>query len=147
QSAGTGPVPVLPTASVQQPAAQPPVPQGVVQSVPAAGATSAAAAQPTRRAPERSSRIGLAAVAQEGDIDLDSALRAMIERGASALHLTTGSQPMIRLDGGLQPLEGFPVLYGDALQRSIYAVINQRQRETFEQELELDFAYAVRGVS
>ena len=85
--------------------------------------------------------------AQEGDIDLDAALRGMIEAGGSDLHLTSGSQPMIRLDGGLRPLDGFPAMYGDTLQRTLYAVLSQKQREAFEENLELDFAYAVRGVS
>jgi twitching motility protein PilT len=91
--------------------------------------------------------VGLAQASHNGDIDLDNALRAMIELGASDLHLTTGSQPMVRMDGGLRPLEGFPVMMAEALQRTLYAVITQRQRETFEEHLELDFAYAVRGVS
>ncbi len=93
------------------------------------------------------SRIGLAQIAQDGDIDLDGALRAMIESGGSDLHLTSGAQPMIRLDGGLRPLDGFPVMYADTLQRTLYAILNQKQRERFEEELELDLAYAVRGVS
>jgi len=38
-------------------------------------------------------------------------------------------------------------MYADALQRTLYAVLSQKQRETFEENLELDFAYAVRGVS
>ncbi|WP_304605254.1 type IV pilus twitching motility protein PilT [Actinotalea lenta] len=84
---------------------------------------------------------------QEGDVDLDAALRAMVAAGASDLHLTSGSQPMIRLDGGLRPLDGFPTMYPDSLQRTLYAVLTQKQRETFEENLELDFAYAVRGVS
>ncbi|MCV2394573.1 type IV pilus twitching motility protein PilT [Actinotalea sp. M2MS4P-6] len=89
----------------------------------------------------------MAQVAQEGDIDLDAALRAMIEVGGSDLHLTSGAQPMIRLDGGLRPLEGFPVMYPDSLQRTLYSILSQRQRESFEEHLELDMAYAVRGVS
>lgn len=89
----------------------------------------------------------MAQIVQEGDVDLDAALRAMIENGASDLHLTSGSPPMIRLDGGLRPLEGFPVVYGESLQRTLYSVLSQKQREVFEDQLELDFAYAVRGVS
>ncbi|HMO10270.1 MAG TPA: type IV pilus twitching motility protein PilT [Actinotalea sp.] len=106
--------------------------------------TAAPAAAAARRP---ASRIGMVPGAQEGDIDLDAALRAMIEIGGSDLHLTSGAQPMIRLDGGLRPLEGFPVMYADALQRTLYSVLSQKQRETFEEHLELDFAYAVRGVS
>ena len=102
---------------------------------------------PAPARPRGAARIGLAQSAQAGDVDLDGALRAMIDSGGSDLHLTTGAQPMIRLDGGLRALEGYPVLYSESLQRTLYAILNQRQRETFEEKLELDFAYAVRGVS
>ncbi|NKY21865.1 type IV pilus twitching motility protein PilT [Cellulomonas denverensis] len=69
----------------------------------------------------------------------------MVEVGASDLHLTTGAPPMVRVSGTLAPLAGFEVLTGDALRRSLFAVLTQKQREQFEAELELDFAYAVRG--
>jgi twitching motility protein PilT len=80
-----------------------------------------------------------------GDVNLDAALRAMVTAGASDLHLTVGAPPMVRINGSLRQLEGFGVLAPDALQRSIYAVLTQRQREAFEADLEFDFAYAVRG--
>ncbi|HEY3438626.1 MAG TPA: ATPase, T2SS/T4P/T4SS family, partial [Actinotalea sp.] len=99
------------------------------------------------RAPERSARVGLSQALGEGDLDLDSALRKMIEVGASDLHITSGAQPTIRLDGQLKPLDGFGTLMPDSIQRTIYAVLTQKQRETFEENLELDFAYAVRGVA
>jgi len=51
------------------------------------------------------------------------------------------------VDGRLLPLENQPVLMPDQIQRTIYSVLTQRQREQFEAELELDFAYAVRGVA
>ena len=63
------------------------------------------------------------------------------------LHVTSGAQPTVRMDGRLVPLEGFPPLMPDNIQRTIYAVLTQKQRETFEENLELDFAYAVRGVA
>lgn len=97
--------------------------------------------------PERSARIGLSHALEKDDVDLDAALRTMIDMKASDLHLTSGAPPMVRMDGGLKPLEGFPTLYPDSLQRTLYSVLSQKQRETFEQNLELDFAYAVRGVS
>lgn len=83
----------------------------------------------------------------DGDLDLDSALRAMMAAGASDLHITTSAQPTIRVDGQLKPLDGFPPMESDNIQRSIYAVLTQRQREAFEADLELDFAYSVRGVA
>ncbi|WP_246169544.1 type IV pilus twitching motility protein PilT [Actinotalea subterranea] len=147
--------PSLPVPSATAaPAAYPPAPPAGPprgQAGPPAGPAAPAGAPPEQRTTRRSaagtSRVGLAQAIEQGDIDLDNALRAMIELGASDLHLTSGAPPMIRQDGGLKPLEGFPTLYPDSLQRTLYAILSQRQRETFEQALELDFAYAVRGVS
>ena len=65
--------------------------------------------------------------------------------GASDLHLTAGARPMVRLHGSLQPVEDAPELTPPVIQTLLYAILTQRQRERFEAELELDFAYAVPG--
>ena len=95
--------------------------------------------------PDRTARVGMSTGAEVGDVNLDAALRAMVSAGASDLHLTVGAPPMVRINGSLQQLDGFGVLAPAALQRSIYAILTQRQRESFEADLEFDFAYAVRG--
>jgi twitching motility protein PilT len=95
----------------------------------------------------RNTRIGMSQQPGENDMDLEVALRTMIEKGASDLHITSGAPPTIRLDGQLRPLEGFASLMPDEIQRTVYAILTQRQRETFEENLELDFAFAVRGVA
>ncbi|EYR64427.1 twitching motility protein, partial [Actinotalea ferrariae CF5-4] len=129
-----------------------PPPSSPSQAQRAAGIPAAESRQPQRPEPaprpaqERSARLGVV-LAQEGDLDLDTALKKMIELGASDLHVTAGAPPNVRLDGALRPLEGFPSMLPDAIQRTLYGIINQRQRETFEANLELDFAYAVRGVA
>ena len=96
---------------------------------------------------DRSARIGMAQESRADDLPLDEALIEMVKLGASDLHLTIGAPPMIRKSGSLRPLEGYSTLTGEALKRSIFAVLTQKQREAFEAELELDFAYAVRGVA
>ena len=95
----------------------------------------------------RNTRIGMSQKPGENDLDLESALRKMIEMGASDLHITSGAPPTVRMDGALKSLEGYPLLMPDEIQRTIYSILTQRQRETFEEELELDFAFAVRGVA
>ena len=82
---------------------------------------------------------------QADDIDLHALLTLVVERGASDLHLTTGSRPQLRLNGHLTPLENFPELTPNVIQRVMYAAITQKQRERFEEVLELDFAYSVPG--
>jgi len=78
---------------------------------------------------------------------LTTLLASVVESGASDLHLAAGARPMLRLRGGLIPLDEHEVLTGPVIQRMMYAVISQRQRERFEENLELDFAYAVPGLA
>ncbi len=82
---------------------------------------------------------------QPGDLDLHALLGMVLDRGASDLHLTTGSRPQLRLNGHLTPVEDFPELTPPMIQRAMYAAITQKQREKFEEHLELDFAYSVPG--
>ena len=89
----------------------------------------------------RGGRLGLSDAT--GDVDLDGVLRATLAAGASDLHLTVGAPPTVRVDGGLRPLDGYPVLEAESLRRSVFAMLTQRQRERFEAELELDFAHSV----
>jgi twitching motility protein PilT len=84
---------------------------------------------------------------REEDLDLNDALRKMLALGASDMHITSGAPPMVRLDGGLRALEGYDRLGPESIRRSVYSVLSQKQRETFEEELELDFAYALVGES
>jgi twitching motility protein PilT len=79
----------------------------------------------------------------EAKIDLDDLLKTLVERGGSDLHLTTGIAPTIRIDGELVPLEDLPACEPDELQKMLYAIMTQKQRETFENTLELDMSYAV----
>jgi twitching motility protein PilT len=80
-----------------------------------------------------------------GDISLIQALEAMLAVDASDLHLTVGAAPTVRVAGELRPLQGAPKLDAPSLQRVLYAMLTQAQRETFEEELELDFSYALPG--
>jgi twitching motility protein PilT len=72
-------------------------------------------------------------------------LLAMLAVGASDLHLAAASPPLARVDGRLGTLDGFGELTPDGIQRAVYAVLTQKQRERFETELELDLAYSLPG--
>jgi twitching motility protein PilT len=76
---------------------------------------------------------------------LTDLLIEVLEKSASDLHITAGARPTIRLNGTLTPLEERPIMTPPTIQRMIYAVLTQKQREKFEEVLELDFAYAVPG--
>jgi len=92
-------------------------------------------------------RVGASHELQEGDPDLHSMLITMADAGASDLHLTVGSEPMMRRRGSLQALEGYEKLRADSLQRVLFSILTQKQREAFEANLELDFSYSMPGQS
>ena len=63
----------------------------------------------------------------------------------SDLHLTAGTPPTVRVHGELERLQDYPMLSPRALQGMIYAILPQKMRERFEQELELDMSYSLPG--
>jgi twitching motility protein PilT len=81
----------------------------------------------------------------EEDPNFADFLETIIESGASDLHLTSGLPPMMRVHGELRPIRGFRRLEPRDLQELIYSILNQKQRETFEDNLELDVSYALPG--
>jgi twitching motility protein PilT len=70
----------------------------------------------------------------------------VVELGGSDLHLAAGCHPTIRLRGEMGPLTEYPVLDGVKIRELLYAVLTQKQRERFENELELDTSHSIPGV-
>jgi twitching motility protein PilT len=81
----------------------------------------------------------------EVQIPIPELLEAMVERGASDLHITVGTPPTIRQHGDLVRLDEYPVLDKRGIQGMIYAILPQKMRERLEQELELDMSYSLPG--
>ncbi len=84
---------------------------------------------------------------RDGDFALADALIAMIEMRGSDLHLAAGAPPTVRVDGSLRPIPEAQPLTPEVIQRVMYAICTQQQRERFEEVLELDFSYALKGVA
>jgi len=74
-------------------------------------------------------------------------LTLMIERGASDLHITTGTHPQIRLNGKLTPIAQFESLSPTDTQRLAYSVLNEGQKQKFEEENELDLSFGIHGLA
>lgn len=77
--------------------------------------------------------------------DLTRLLRLVIERGGSDLHLSSGSNPAIRINGKLVRIEEFPVMDALSLRTMIYSILTGRHRDKLEETLELDLSYALPG--
>ncbi|MEW5853607.1 MAG: type IV pilus twitching motility protein PilT [Myxococcota bacterium] len=78
--------------------------------------------------------------------NLHQLLKAMIEKGASDLHVTTGSPPQLRIDGSLVPLKTPPLTPVDTKQ-ICYSILTDAQKHKFEEENELDLSFGVKSLS
>jgi twitching motility protein PilT len=78
--------------------------------------------------------------------NLAQLLQTMLEKGASDLHITSGSPPQIRVDGGLVPLNHPPLAPAETKQL-IYSVLTDNQKHRFEEENELDLSFGLKGLS
>ncbi|GEJ55667.1 type IV pilus twitching motility protein PilT [Anaeromyxobacter diazotrophicus] len=78
--------------------------------------------------------------------NLHQLLKAMVEKGASDLHITTGSAPQLRIDGKLVPLKT-AALSPVETKQLCYSILTDAQKHKFEEESELDLSFGVKGLS
>jgi twitching motility protein PilT len=77
---------------------------------------------------------------------IDAFLREMVDRGASDLHLTAESPPLIRVSGKLCPLKHPPLTATDTKNLG-YSLLTEAQKKVFEETNELDFSFGIKGLS
>jgi len=77
---------------------------------------------------------------------LQQLLKVMVEKGASDLHVTAGSAPLLRIDGHIIPLK-LPQLTPSQAKALAYEVLSEEQKIHFEQHSELDFAFSMKKVA
>ncbi|MDH4063831.1 MAG: type IV pilus twitching motility protein PilT [Acidobacteriota bacterium] len=79
---------------------------------------------------------------------IDDLFRAMCALGASDLHLSVGSPPIVRKDGHMQPLnEAVGPLVAADLETLLRPIMPERNRAEFEDRHDTDFAYEVPGLA
>lgn len=66
--------------------------------------------------------------------------------GASDLHLTVGSPPVVRVDGKLGRLN-HDMLTSEQTKKLAYSMLNEKQKQKFEQNSELDFSFGIESMS
>ena len=76
---------------------------------------------------------------------LPELLKKTVELDGSDLHLATNTPPQVRVHGRLQRLDLPPLTPADTKQLA-YSVMTDAQKKRFEETLELDFAFGVRGI-
>ena len=77
---------------------------------------------------------------------LPDLLKTTVEMNGSDLHLTTDTPPQVRVHGELQRLP-LPVLTPAETKALVYSVLTDAQKKRFEESLELDFSFGIRGMA
>ncbi len=78
--------------------------------------------------------------------NLHQLLKAMVDRGASDLHITTGSPPQLRIDGELVPLK-MNAMTPVETKQLCYSILTEEQKIQFEKTNELDLSFGVKSLS
>ena len=79
------------------------------------------------------------------NFDIKKLLQSVVKYGASDLHLVSRTEPQIRLDGALKPVN-LPKLTGEDIEEMCYSLITEKQKLQFEEHDELDFAVLLPGI-
>jgi twitching motility protein PilT len=83
----------------------------------------------------------------ESSITLPDLLKKMTDLSGSDLHLSTNAPPQVRVHGHLAPLPGYAAMSPSDTKRLAYSVLTDAQKHRFEENLELDFSFGLKGMS
>ena len=77
---------------------------------------------------------------------LPELLQTMVQMEGSDLHITTNTPPQVRVHGHLTRLEGAALAPSETKQLA-YSVLTDAQKKRFEETLELDFSFGIKGLA
>jgi twitching motility protein PilT len=77
---------------------------------------------------------------------LPELLQTLVAMEGSDLHITTDTPPQIRVHGHLRRLEG-PDMTPAGTKQLTYSVLTDSQKKRFEETLELDFSFGIKGLA
>ena len=79
-------------------------------------------------------------------VTLRELLELMAKKAASDLHLTVGSPPQLRIDGKLVKTD-FDILTPEETKKLAYSIMNEKQKQKFEERSELDLSFGIENLS
>src|SRR6266498_878873 len=77
---------------------------------------------------------------------IDAFFNLMFEQKASDLHLASGNNPMLRINGELQRVDHTP-LENDELKKMLYEIAPEYKIKVFEETGDVDFGYEIPNIS
>jgi twitching motility protein PilT len=79
-------------------------------------------------------------------MDISELLAFSHKNKASDLHISAGMPPMIRVDGDMKRIN-LPVLGSETVLKMIFDIMNDQQRKSYEENLEVDFSFEIPNVA
>jgi len=79
-------------------------------------------------------------------MDITELLAFGVKNGASDMHLSAGLPPMIRVDGDVRRIN-VPPMDHKTVHGLVYDIMNDKQRKDFEEYLETDFSFEIKGLA
>lgn len=83
---------------------------------------------------------------EDGGIKIQQLLKLMIESNASDLHLHVGYPPCLRIHGKIIKVKS-PSLKGKDIRRMVYQFLNEEQKETLKEKLEIDMSFEIKDLA
>jgi twitching motility protein PilT len=80
-------------------------------------------------------------------VSIHQLLKFMVDNGGSDVHVTVNSPPQVRIHGKLQPIEGIKPLTASETKQLCYSILTDQQKHKFEETLELDLSFGIKGLS
>jgi twitching motility protein PilT len=78
---------------------------------------------------------------------IDELLKRTVEREASDLHISAGSEPVMRVNGHLERLPNTPKMEPDDIRTLIYRILSTEQQKQLETKRQFDFSYSIPGLA
>ena len=129
-------------ASTQTVASEAVAPPPVPQSAPVAPRVETVRPEPTPMQATRVSATGNRALEK-----IEGLLRTLVGHKASDLHLRSGSPPMLRLNGEIEPIPNEATLSSADIDEMLSAVMLEQNRDEFKELNDTDFAHEIPGVA
>lgn len=77
-------------------------------------------------------------------VEINELLRLTVEKKGSDLHLVAGMSPCIRINGELVK-QDYPMMKPEDVEKLVFYILSQPQKDELQEKLELDLSYAVPG--
>ena len=80
-------------------------------------------------------------------MNIDELFKIAVDKKASDVHLVVGRHPILRIDGNLTELTDLPEIDSKEAERLVFSILDDKQKEKFINERELDLPYEISEVS